>query len=71
MWCHTKQGSRWGFQLQFGIRKYNLLFTESYKSFKETDRNTSRTNLVILAGTERNTMKTINGADCNPENQQT
>lgn len=59
MWCHTK-GSRWGFQTQFGIRKYNLLFTESDKSFVEVDRNTSRTNLANPAGTEESTMKTIN-----------
>ena len=58
------------FLFQFGIRKFNLLFTESCKSFKEVDRNMSRTNLVNLAGTE-DTMRTMHGADCKPESQQT
>lgn len=61
-----------------GVFNYNLELESiiSYSQnlinpFKEVDSNTSRTNLANLAGTEENTMKTINGADCSSENQQT
>ena len=68
---HEVRSRRSSFQLQFGIRKYNPLFIKSDKSFIKVDRSTSRTKLANLAGTEENTVKTMNGPDCDSGNQQT